>query len=112
MGDTAACEHPGHWFDRTVCPEPCAVMHSRCIKCQAAIGGCPFEEPTPAVESRIEYGVRFEDGTVWPRPDREAAVLSARSIQGRHGVGQVVTRTVTATDWTEAGPAGPVPAAG
>jgi hypothetical protein len=52
-------------------------------------------------ETRTEYGIRFEDGIVWPRPDRDAAELSVRSIQGRHGTASVVTRQVTATPWTE-----------
>jgi hypothetical protein len=49
-----------------------------------------------------EYGVRFSDGTVWPRASRDAAMLSARSINGRHGAAQVVTRQVTFGAWTEA----------
>jgi hypothetical protein len=53
-------------------------------------------------ETRTEIGVRLEDGTVWPRDDRDAADLSARSITARGGHGQLVTRQVITTSWTEA----------
>lgn len=52
-------------------------------------------------ETRTEFGVRFEDGVVWPRDDRAAAELSVRSIQGRHGTATLVQRQVTVTDWTD-----------
>lgn len=52
-------------------------------------------------ETRTEFGVRFEDGLVWPRDDRAAAELSVRSIQGRHGAARLVQRQVITTDWTD-----------
>lgn len=55
-----------------------------------------------ATETRTEFGVRFEDGIVWPRDDRAAAELSVRSIQGRHGTATLVQRQVVTTEWTEA----------
>lgn len=33
-----------NWFDRSICPEPCGSMHTRCAKCGGAYGACPFEE--------------------------------------------------------------------
>lgn len=56
-----------------------------------------------ATQTTTEFGVRFEDGLVWPRDNRAAAELSVRSIQGRRGTATLVTRQVTVTDWTEAG---------
>jgi hypothetical protein len=54
------------------------------------------------VEQRTEWGARFEDGLVAERPTREAAELSARSINGRHGTARLVTRQVVTTPWTDA----------
>ncbi len=34
------------WFDRTICPEPCDMMHDRCTECGKVIGYCPFEDPS------------------------------------------------------------------
>lgn len=28
------------WFDRTLCPEPCGSMHTRCYGCGVAVDGC------------------------------------------------------------------------
>lgn len=32
------------YFDRSICPEPCAAMHQRCLDCGRAVDGCPFED--------------------------------------------------------------------
>jgi hypothetical protein len=53
-------------------------------------------------ETRTEWGARFEDGLVAERSTREAAELAVRSINGRHGDGQLVTRQVVTTPWTDA----------
>ena len=50
------CEDDGetftdHWFDRTICPEPCNTMHDICVECGRPKGGCAFAaevgKPTP-----------------------------------------------------------------
>lgn len=88
------------WFDRTICPEPCGGMHTRCADCGKALDCCPLERP--AVEARTEWGARFEDGTTMLRPSRELAECTIRAIQGRHGEGQLMQRQVITTSWTEA----------
>lgn len=40
-----ACEDDGetftdHWFDRSICPEPCGAMHDICVECGYPEGGC------------------------------------------------------------------------
>ncbi|MET9349905.1 hypothetical protein [Streptomyces termitum] len=41
----AWCTHPGTWFDRAVCAEPCGSMHDRCADCGVVVGHpCPFGE--------------------------------------------------------------------
>lgn len=40
-----ACEDGGetftdHWFDRSICPEPCGMMHDICVECGYPKGGC------------------------------------------------------------------------
>lgn len=39
------CEDDGetftdHWFDRSICPEPCGSMHDICVECGYPKGGC------------------------------------------------------------------------
>lgn len=43
------CDEPAYnnWFDRTVCPEPCGGMHTRCQNCGYAVDLCPFETTPP-----------------------------------------------------------------
>jgi len=39
------CGDTDTWFDRSVCPEPCGAMHTRCTGCGAVTGHpCPFDE--------------------------------------------------------------------
>lgn len=43
------CEDDGetftdHWFDRTICPEPCGTMHDVCNECGFPKGGCLVAE--------------------------------------------------------------------
>ena len=33
-----------NWFDRSICPEPCDSMHTRCVKCGVALDGCEFDD--------------------------------------------------------------------
>lgn len=40
-----SCEDDGetftdHWFDRSICPEPCGMMHDICCECGYPKGGC------------------------------------------------------------------------
>lgn len=46
-GEAPGCDHPAPdldtWFDRSVCPEPCGAMHTRCTACGTALGGCPLD---------------------------------------------------------------------
>ena len=35
------CEDSDHWFDRSICPEPCDSMHDICIECGRVRGYCP-----------------------------------------------------------------------
>lgn len=43
----------GTWFDRSICPEPCASMHTRCQECGGTLGACRWEDerrkPSPFV---------------------------------------------------------------
>lgn len=41
-----SCGGDGHdnWFDRSICPDPCDSMHTRCENCGAALDYCPFEK--------------------------------------------------------------------
>jgi hypothetical protein len=32
-----------NWFDRSICPEPCGMMHTRCSNCGHALDNCPFD---------------------------------------------------------------------
>lgn len=41
------CEVSDHWFDRSICPEPCGSMHDVCIDCGRVKGYCAV-----AVEGR------------------------------------------------------------
>lgn len=99
----SACEHVETWFDRTICPEPCGGMHTRCTACGEALDHCAIERAA-TTETRTEYGARFEDGTTMLRPNRELAECTVRAIQGRHGNGRLMTRQVLTTAWTEADP--------
>lgn len=57
------CEHcdaaQGTWFDRSVCPEPCGSMHTRCTACGMALDECTFdtEEFTGLYQSDYAEGV-------------------------------------------------------
>lgn len=31
---------PDHWFDRSICPEPCGSMHNICVDCGRVQGRC------------------------------------------------------------------------
>lgn len=94
------CRHDDTWFDRTICPEPCGAMHTRCTNCSRALDRCWIE--LYGSSTRSEFGVRVEDGLVIERRNRDAAETTARSIRHRGGTATLVTRQVTVTDWTEA----------
>lgn len=32
------------WFDRSICPEPCGSMHTRCGACGGTLGVCWWDE--------------------------------------------------------------------
>ena len=42
------CEDDGawtdHWFDRSICPEPCGMMHDICVECCRIKGRCLVAE--------------------------------------------------------------------
>jgi hypothetical protein len=64
------------WFDRTVCPEPCGLMHDRCTECGEPVGGCRLlGEPDPC--PCCTFGSHDEpctcDGTGCCHPDRHCA---------------------------------------
>jgi hypothetical protein len=64
------------WFDRTVCPESCGLMHDRCTECGEPIGGCRLlGEPDPC--PCCTFGNHTEpctcDGTGCCHPDRHRA---------------------------------------
>lgn len=44
------CNHELHdwWFDRTICPEPCGMMHMRCDVCGCPLEHCSFFEEDSA----------------------------------------------------------------
>jgi hypothetical protein len=51
------CAHIGSVrVDRRICPEPCSAVHLRCVRCGAAVGGCPFEGDEP--HERLVRAVR------------------------------------------------------
>ena len=48
----------GH-FDRTICPEPCGMMHSYCATCGKRADNCAHDpDPEPADQTRADYGDR------------------------------------------------------
>ena len=42
-GRLCTCEESGHWFSRSICPEPCGSMHDICVDCSLVKGGCAIE---------------------------------------------------------------------
>lgn len=38
------CPGADNWFDRSICPDPCDMMHTRCTECGSAIDYCVFED--------------------------------------------------------------------
>ena len=55
------CGGPGDdaWFDRSICPDPCDMMHDRCNNCGRDIHGeCPWEKP---VVEQPDYVGRVEE---------------------------------------------------
>ena len=58
-GPCPHCGGPGddNWFDRSICPEPCDMMHTRCNNCGKDIDGeCPWEKPVkeqPGYDDRL-----------------------------------------------------------
>lgn len=42
VSEPEVCRNRSHesdyWFDRTVCPEPCGMMHNRCNRCLRTVG--------------------------------------------------------------------------
>ena len=44
--ETIPCEHPDEWFDRTICPEPCGMMHYYCTECGEPQDRCYWNELT------------------------------------------------------------------
>ncbi len=126
------CAHRGgHTLARSVCAPPCEATHLRCTRCDAAIGGCPFERPehherllalVSAVSDAdepeqlrtvalVERAARRGHPLTW-----DAARLAARravtdggrgAVGGRH---RAPGRDDAAVD--SAGAAGPVPGVG
>lgn len=52
------CEADGetftdHWFDRSICPEPCGSMHDVCVECGRIKGGCPLETAGQTRENAV-----------------------------------------------------------
>lgn len=57
------CEHEGgSWFDRTICPDPCGVMHDRCVDCGQALETCENRVPN----AKLKHN---EDGMYDAIPD-------------------------------------------
>lgn len=48
-------------FDRSVCPEPCGSMHTRCLACGAALDGCPFEDMATRLKDAVGEEAGFEN---------------------------------------------------
>lgn len=42
-GQFCTCVDTDHWFDRSICPEPCGSMHDICVECERIQHGCPVE---------------------------------------------------------------------
>lgn len=86
------CDHVDTWFDRTVCAEPCGVMHTRCAACGVALDGCALEHsgnavvPLPAESADLwnaevealrgnMFAINSDSGTVEDRIGRLLALL-------------------------------------
>lgn len=37
------CPHADQVFDRSICPEPCGVMHTYCLDCGEALETCVWD---------------------------------------------------------------------
>lgn len=44
-GPECGCPNGDVWFDRTICPEPCDMMHNRCTVCGEIDGYCHWQDP-------------------------------------------------------------------
>lgn len=38
------CSHEDSWFDRSICADPCGMMHSYCTDCGHMMERCAFQE--------------------------------------------------------------------
>jgi hypothetical protein len=47
-----ACDPEDTWFDRSICPEPCGTMHTRCVDCGRPVDGCPHDQAAPSEEDQ------------------------------------------------------------
>ena len=47
------------WFDRSLCPEPCGAMHTRCINHGVVIDRCLLEDPDEWSDERTDVLARF-----------------------------------------------------
>lgn len=43
----ATCAHGDTWFSRTLCAEPCGMMHTYCTRCAAMIDDCAHRYANP-----------------------------------------------------------------
>lgn len=40
MTQSPECDHSDNWFDRSICPEPCGMMHTYCTLCGDTLDYC------------------------------------------------------------------------
>jgi hypothetical protein len=67
------CTHPDNYFDRTVCPPPCEMMHTRCSSCQQPLEECRWESIPESMRQRVDFydgpECQHNDGTCQPYVD-------------------------------------------
>ena len=95
-----------NWFDRSLCPEPCGAMHTRCRECGVALDACPWENRSaacglcgrdPAAGFATVNDVRYCHGDDDPEPTcymRSQSAYTAQTVGLRSSPDGTPARTV------------------
>ena len=83
------------YFDRTLCPEPCDMMHSYCTLCGKRQDRCAWDDAPAVPPSSSEQGLSRTDGLTEVsgpqngaedlRPRNTAPVSRGRQRKPQHG---------------------------
>lgn len=80
------CDPPReHWFDRSVCPEPCGSMHNICGECGRVDGYCPVAVMGEVQGGRYTAAWRYVAGWL----EREADDYGRRQTSRMFGGGEM-----------------------